>query len=92
MLQNRDVKAKPTNIGGRIFFVLFDEEDGHTYPHGIVMCPPGMRHYEADNKIHNSFRKVVRRNPDTWDWEQVIQQLEDDGFQHFVAGYWVTGK
>jgi hypothetical protein len=90
MLKNRNVK--PEIFINRIYFVLIEEEDGDVFPHGIIACPAGMREDEARGRMWNSYRKVVRRNRDSWNWEQVIQQLESDGFQHIQCGYWIEGE
>lgn len=87
MLKNRNAKAEL--FVNRIYFVLIEEEDGDVFPHGIIACPAGMHEPEARCRIHNAYRKVVRRHPDSWNWEGVIQQLEAENFQHIIPAYWI---
>jgi hypothetical protein len=87
MLRNQNTQPLPFN--DRLFFTINEEEDGDVFPHGVVMAPADITEAEARARIDRAYRRAVERHPETWNWDDVIDQLEADDFRHIQAGHWV---
>ena len=72
----------------RLHIVLQDIDSGDVYNHGIAVAPVGVKAKEAKERINKAYQKAVDANPEEWNYDDVIQNLKDDGFDHIEAEVW----
>jgi hypothetical protein len=74
---------------GRIIVHLSDEDAGTVYPHGVVICPPSIETEEqALQAVDSAYRAVVEADPEQWNYDDVIKNLTDAGFEYVSPVYW----
>lgn len=77
-------------LDGRLFVHLADVDGSTVFAHGLVVCPPGLQdHAQALAAIDRTFRDVVQRQPEDWNYDDLIAALEKQGFQQFCPAYWI---
>lgn len=62
-------------------------EDGEYY-HGAVIGPAGMSYASALEIIDGCWSAAVDANIDEWNYDDVIQNLRDAGFEIIDAAVW----
>lgn len=77
-------------FGGRLIATLEDNDGNVFYPHGAVIAPLSMTtEAEVRDAITQAHQKAVDANPEEWNYDDVIDNLEAAGFSHFSPIRWI---
>lgn len=69
--------------------ITLNENDGDAhYFHGVMIGPAGMEYPEAMRKLDAAFNAAVAANPDEWNYDEVIAEMEKVGFESVLAAEW----